>query len=102
MRWFLIFLVRAYQVVLWPLRKLMPLLGGGCRFHPSCSQYAAEALRQHGAWRGTLLALKRLAKCQPWGPSGFDPVPPSAGFIDSADDWTDQKPTSTPENTRRP
>lgn len=51
--------------------------GGGCRFSPTCSEYAAEAVETHGALRGTKLALKRLAKCHPWGPSGFDPVPPA-------------------------
>lgn len=56
---------------------ISPLLGPSCRFHPSCSAYALEALRAHGALRGSLLALRRLACCHPWHPGGFDPVPPA-------------------------
>jgi putative membrane protein insertion efficiency factor len=62
-------LVRAYQVV------LSPFLGGACRFLPSCSTYAIEALAIHGAWRGSLLALRRLSRCHPLGRAGADPVP---------------------------
>lgn len=51
-------------------------LGRQCRFVPSCSEYADEALRRHGLWRGGALALKRIARCHPWGGSGYDPVPP--------------------------
>jgi putative membrane protein insertion efficiency factor len=54
---------------------LSPMLGRRCRFFPSCSEYAAEALARHGAARGTLLTLKRVARCHPWHPGGFDPVP---------------------------
>jgi len=61
--------VRTYQ---WTLR---PLLGANCRFHPSCSDYAVTALRTHGAARGGLLAGKRILRCNPWHPGGFDPVP---------------------------
>jgi putative membrane protein insertion efficiency factor len=61
--------IAAYQVV------LSPLLGGTCRFWPPCSGYADQAVRRHGAWRGTLLALGRLARCRPFGPFGYDPVP---------------------------
>jgi putative membrane protein insertion efficiency factor len=63
--------VRAYQIV------LGPLLGGHCRFTPSCSFYSIEAYRTHGAVRGTTLTVKRLCRCHPWGGSGDDPVPPS-------------------------
>ncbi len=56
---------------------ISPLLGPPrCRYVPSCSAYALEALERHGAWRGCLLTLQRLLRCHPWGGSGFDPVPP--------------------------
>ncbi|MFL5334819.1 MAG: membrane protein insertion efficiency factor YidD [Geminicoccaceae bacterium] len=62
--------VRVYQ---WTLR---PVLGSNCRFDPSCSEYAAEALRMHGASRGGVLALRRVLRCHPWNEGGADPVPP--------------------------
>jgi putative membrane protein insertion efficiency factor len=52
-----------------------PLLPRSCRFHPSCSEYAEEALQRHGAWRGSWLAGQRVCRCGPWHPGGFDPVP---------------------------
>jgi len=61
--------VRAYQLV------LSPLLPPSCRFTPSCSAYAHEALMRHGAVRGSWLAARRLARCHPWNPGGYDPVP---------------------------
>ena len=63
-------LIRGYQLVLSPL--LLP----SCRYLPSCSEYAAEAIAVHGSARGSWLALRRLLRCHPWGGSGFDPVPP--------------------------
>lgn len=51
------------------------ILGRQCRFLPTCSEYAAEAIRKHGAWRGMCLALARISRCHPWGESAFDPVP---------------------------
>lgn len=60
--------VRAYQIT------LGPLLGGQCRFHPSCSQYALDALARHGLFRGTIKALARVLKCHPWHPGGYDPA----------------------------
>ncbi len=65
----LLLLVDAYRVA------LAPLLGGHCRFWPSCSVYAQEAIRTHGAARGTFLAARRLLKCQPFHRGGYDPVP---------------------------
>ncbi len=69
-------LIRGYQRFLSPLIHLFP--GTGCRFLPTCSQYALEALQQHGLWRGLWLALSRLLRCHPWGGGGFDPVPEQA------------------------
>lgn len=66
----LIFFVRAYQVV------LSPLFRGCCRFEPSCSNYMIEAIKVHGAAKGFLLGVLRLLRCRPFGPSGYDPVPP--------------------------
>jgi putative membrane protein insertion efficiency factor len=54
---------------------LSPFLGRQCRFHPTCSAYALEAIDTHGVWRGGALALKRRGRCQPWGGAGHDPVP---------------------------
>ncbi len=65
-----ILVIRVYQVV------LAPFVGGACRFQPSCSAYAVEAVATHGAWRGSLLAARRLSRCHPLGRAGFDPVPP--------------------------
>lgn len=73
MRRLLIQLLRAYRYV------LSPMLGPRCRFHPSCSAYAQEALERHGLLRGLWLAARRLGRCHPWHPGGYDPVPPSAG-----------------------
>ena len=74
MKQILILLVRGYQVV------LSPLLPAACRYHPTCSYYAVEALEKHGALRGGWLAVKRIARCHPFRAGGFDPVPepPSA------------------------
>lgn len=73
MRPFLIFLIRAYQVASYPLKAA----GGGscCRFVPTCSHYAIEALRTHRLGRALSLILRRLGRCHPWGGWGYDPVP---------------------------
>jgi putative membrane protein insertion efficiency factor len=62
-------LVVAYQ---WTVR---PLIGPNCRFHPGCSDYAVQAIRQHGPLRGTALAARRVLRCHPWNQGGYDPVP---------------------------
>ena len=62
-------LIRGYQ------RFLSPALPASCRFHPSCSQYALEAVTRYGALKGSWLAARRLARCHPFNPGGFDPVP---------------------------
>jgi len=69
MRFLATILIRLYQ---W---TLSPLIGPACRFHPTCSQYALEAIQVHGFTRGGLLALRRLARCHPWHEGGVDPVP---------------------------
>ena len=56
-------------------RLISPLLPRHCRYEPTCSAYAIEALRRHGAARGSMLALRRIGRCHPWGPGGLDPVP---------------------------
>ena len=58
---------------------LSPFFGTQCRFYPTCSTYAREAIETHGAWRGSRLAIWRILRCNPWHPGGFDPVPPRAG-----------------------
>jgi putative membrane protein insertion efficiency factor len=69
MRAILIALIRVYQ---W---FISPLLGNHCRFYPSCSQYALEAIEQYGVLHGGWLAIRRLLRCHPWHPGGVDPVP---------------------------
>ncbi|MDE5842544.1 MAG: membrane protein insertion efficiency factor YidD [Muribaculaceae bacterium] len=65
----LILPIRFYQCC------ISPMLPAACRYTPTCSQYAVEALRRHGALRGSWLALRRILRCHPWGGSGYDPVP---------------------------
>jgi len=65
----LLAMIRFYQLT------LSSVMGRQCRFLPTCSEYAAEAIRIHGAWRGCWLALRRISRCHPWGGHGFDPVP---------------------------
>jgi putative membrane protein insertion efficiency factor len=67
--WPLIQIVRLYRVA------ISPWLGGNCRFDPTCSSYALQALQRYGILRGSWLAMKRIGRCHPWGGSGFDPVP---------------------------
>lgn len=75
MRHLAAFLIRLYQ---W---TVSPLLGPRCRFYPSCSQYAQQAILRFGLLSGGWLALKRLGRCHPWHPGGLDPVPPAAPLV---------------------
>lgn len=68
-RYLALALIRLYQLT------LSPLLGSNCRFSPSCSAYAATCIERFGFVRGCLLGMKRIAKCHPWGPHGYDPPP---------------------------
>ena len=67
--WLPVKLIRLYQIT------LSPYMGRQCRYTPTCSNYALEALQKHGLLRGSWLALKRILRCAPWGGSGYDPVP---------------------------
>lgn len=69
MTWALVGLIRGYK------RLVSPLLPPACRFVPSCSEYAAEAIEKHGPLRGVFLAMRRIVRCAPWHPGGIDPVP---------------------------
>lgn len=70
MRRIAILVIRGYQLL------LSPLLGNNCRYHPTCSEYAIEAISAHGLVRGAWLATRRIGRCHPWGGAGHDPVPP--------------------------
>ncbi len=67
--WPLIALIRVYQWV------ISPIIGPKCRYQPTCSHYAVEALKKHGPFKGFWLAIRRISRCHPWGGSGWDPVP---------------------------
>ncbi len=67
--WPLVMAIRAYQLA------ISPMLGNRCRFYPSCSDYSMEALQRHGVFRGLWLAVRRIGRCHPWHPGGYDPVP---------------------------
>ena len=69
MRFLVLKIIRVYQ------KYLSPLLGPSCRFHPTCSEYTFQAIETYGVFKGGILAIKRILKCNPWGGSGADPLP---------------------------
>ncbi|WP_439101156.1 membrane protein insertion efficiency factor YidD [Congregibacter sp.] len=69
-------LIRGYQLL------LSPFLGHHCRYYPSCSSYAVEAIEEHGPWKGSSLAIRRILRCHPWHEGGADPVPPACQHQD--------------------
>jgi len=71
MRTIFLILIKTYRLL------ISPWLGNHCRFYPSCSAYAQEAIERHGPWHGLWLGIKRLSRCHPWHPGGVDPVPRS-------------------------
>jgi len=72
--------IRGYKLLVSPVLHWLAGPGAGCRFEPFCSQYFLEACEGHGVMRGSWLGIKRIARCQPWGGQGFDPVPPARVF----------------------
>jgi len=72
MKYLIIALLRAYRFA------ISPLYGQVCRYHPSCSAYALEAVTEHGSIKGSWLAVRRIARCNPWSRGGYDPVPPKS------------------------
>ena len=90
MKYLLIWLLKGYRFA------ISPLYGQVCRFHPTCSAYALEAVTEHGALRGSWLAARRVGRCHPWNPGGYDPVPPRrARRSSTAPETSTPTPTST-------
>ncbi|MCE9611866.1 MAG: membrane protein insertion efficiency factor YidD [Chthoniobacter sp.] len=89
--------IRSYQWLVSPLLRVLCGPNGGCRFEPTCSHYFLGACELHGVWRGAWLGVKRIARCQPWGGHGPDPVPP-ASLIGAR---TCARPDSRPESTSK-
>lgn len=71
----MIWLIRGYRVF------ISPLFPPTCRFHPTCSQYAMDAIERFGTWRGSGLAIRRVLRCHPFHPGGYDPVPPASNAV---------------------
>lgn len=91
MKALLLILLKGYKFA------ISPMLGQNCRFYPSCSEYAAEAIREYGACKGSFMAGKRLCKCHPWHPGGVDIVPPKfAPVSKNASETTSEKIASAP------
>lgn len=83
MKKLVLFLISLYQKTFSPDHGVIghALLGGACRFEPTCSEYAYEAVEKHGVWRGLGLGLRRILRCHPFSKGGFDPVPPRRGKL---------------------
>jgi putative membrane protein insertion efficiency factor len=90
MKYVLIWLLKGYRFA------ISPLYGQVCRYHPTCSAYALEAVQTHGAVRGTWLATRRVARCHPWAAGGLDPVPPAKNRTSST-----RSATATPTTGER-
>jgi putative membrane protein insertion efficiency factor len=75
MKWIICLLIRSYQRFLSPVLHFIGGPGSGCRYQPTCSEYFLQAVVHHGVLKGGWLGIKRIARCQPWGGHGFDPVP---------------------------
>lgn len=91
MKFLLLLLVKIYRTILHPAK--LAIFGPTCRYEPTCSVYMIDAIEQHGALRGSILGLKRLCRCHPWGGAGYDPVPPKVSVSMPSCDSPDQ--TST-------
>ena len=74
----LILAIRVYRLFISPAQLFLFGPSGGCRYQPSCSEFAVEAIQTHGAWRGSVLTAGRICRCHPWGGCGHDPVPKPA------------------------
>ena len=95
MRQLLILLLRGYRFA------ISPLYGQVCRYHPSCSAYALEAVTVHGSARGTWLAARRVARCHPWAEGGLDPVPPAQRTAQTTAQTTVRPVSAEPTTPRR-
>lgn len=82
-------LARLLRALIWVYKLgLSPVLGNNCRFEPSCSSYALDAIATHGALKGSWLAMLRILRCNPWGGAGYDPVPPAAPGRGCSGHWS--------------
>lgn len=95
MKWLLIGFIRLWRAV------ISPIYGNVCKYHPSCSAYGLEAVRVHGALRGSWLTISRIVRCNPWSTGGYDPVPGTPAADEWAREQRDQvaaRPPAHPEN----
>lgn len=90
LRGLLLGLIRGYQLL------LSPFLGVNCRYQPTCSEYAREAIARHGAAKGGVLALRRIGRCHPWGGAGYDPVPGTGNGAGNPSDSATGEPPARP------